>query len=438
MTDPKRNTIARKIRKQPDIQRKFKAYRKLHKDGREGGRHHSAISSRKDLSPGEKLVLHTIGAAHDYRSHLFTSPVSLSLTFICNETSLSPSGVRKLTKQLEEKGLLIVTRRKDIHGADVPSHYQLTWKLFKDYIHSKYAKRLARIAAIPGSDPEPDPGTDGPGKKVTDKPVSEDASASEQPAPGLRLVHSSTATASSIWSPGTVTEWGGDFTWRGVITDSNQNETPSCDDSLSEGESAPSESVESEMPIRTDTLSESSPALSEGGPPLSEPLLILSSSSSSSKEDLNLNPPKSPLAVAKGESEKRNAEFKDRSKKAKRPYYTALHKHALSAFVIWQILCVDEWQWQKLGLADPKDVLRAYYPEIVVSLFSEIRTVDTNIRMGRRKGGVDVWIDLLEDRIVEKNLEEELKRLPLLMDLQGDHRWLIRHAQMKLENAEAG
>lgn len=386
MTTPKRNTIARKIRKQPDIQRKFKAYRKLHKDSREGGRSHEAIWNREDLSPGEKLVLLKIGAAHDYRSHIFTSPVTLSLKYLCKKTSLKPSGVRKITKQLEAKGLLIVTRRKDAHGADVASHYQLTWKLFKDYIQAKYAKRLARIAAMPGGAPEPDPNNDGSGKRGTDQQSSEESTKPEQPGPGLRLVPSA-SMASPIWEPGAVSEWGGSLNWLGMVSNadaSDQNETPACDDALSEGESAPSESVDNELPTRTDALNESVPPLSEGEGSDSEPLLSFSSSSSSSKEDLN--PPISPLADAKGDSEKMERKrdwlktaIDDPTVPTRRIQGQLLYLLKLTShmYVLWKNHYDEDWKWRTSGFDSLNDLLASYYPPFLMKLMPMVgRIID--------------------------------------------------------------
>lgn len=291
MTRPKRNPIVSKTRKQPDIQRKFKAYRKLNKDGREGGRCLFAITSRKDLSAGEKLVLIRIGAAHDYRSRVFTSAVPLSLELLCGETSQSPSGVRKITKQLEAKGLLIVTRRKDSYGADCPNHYQLTWKLFKDYIKSKFTKRLENIAAIP--EKQPDPNDDGPGQGFSDQPEpAEEPTSPEPPQQGLRLVHSMSASSIPLWGPEAMTGWGGSVDikcW------------PTCEGLQSEGESAASEpGTESidELPTSTDTLTDPMGALSEGMGLVSEPLFP-SSFLSSSKEELN--PKSKSLRESKGQ-----------------------------------------------------------------------------------------------------------------------------------------
>jgi hypothetical protein len=145
MTTPKRNTIARKIRKQPDIQRKFKAYRKIIKSSRSGGRYLDAIWERDDLSTSERVILQLIAAQHRNQTKLFTTAVPIALGTLRRRSNLSLSGTRKLIGQLTEKGLLIVTRQYSASGADAESLYQLTPKLFKDFIQSKLRRRLDRI-----------------------------------------------------------------------------------------------------------------------------------------------------------------------------------------------------------------------------------------------------------------------------------------------------
>ena len=114
MDDQKSNVISLQDRKPSVFQTKIKAAREISKRARGGGRCLDAVWERTDLSTGEKSVLCQIGAFHDFRLQWFSKPVLISMKKMALRTSLTVRGVRKILRQLEDKGLIISVARHHV------------------------------------------------------------------------------------------------------------------------------------------------------------------------------------------------------------------------------------------------------------------------------------------------------------------------------------
>jgi hypothetical protein len=116
-----------------------------------GGRALTAIWDNQNLSTKEKIFLLYLGSRLDFRSD-FTEQRFESLTKICAATGLSRTTALRVANQLEfgrdrdgddmphGGGYLRRQQRKEVNGNNLPSLYNLTDKLFKEYADNLESK----------------------------------------------------------------------------------------------------------------------------------------------------------------------------------------------------------------------------------------------------------------------------------------------------------